>query len=56
MGSSSISQFSTFNLLKYVVEASGFRWAVTVAKGKGGDKFLFDGDALGIIQIKCSKE
>lgn len=34
-----------------MVEALGFRWALTVAKEKGGDKFLFDEDALGIIQM-----
>ncbi|KAH7852146.1 hypothetical protein Vadar_021117 [Vaccinium darrowii] len=28
-----------------VVEALGFRWAVTMAKGKGGEHFLFEGDA-----------
>lgn len=33
------------------VEALGFRWAVTLAKEKGGERFSFEGDAQSIIQM-----
>ncbi|KAH7866175.1 hypothetical protein Vadar_016730 [Vaccinium darrowii] len=33
------------------VEALGFRWAVTLAKEKGGKRFSFEGDAQFIIQM-----
>lgn len=34
-----------------IVEALGFRWAVTMAKEKGGEKFSFEGDAQCVIQM-----
>ncbi|KAH7838942.1 hypothetical protein Vadar_032999 [Vaccinium darrowii] len=33
------------------VEALGFRWAVTLAKDKGGEHFSFEGDAQCIVQM-----
>lgn len=34
------------------MEASGFGWAVTMAKEKDGDKYLFEGDAQGIHMLQ----
>ncbi|KAH7851087.1 hypothetical protein Vadar_007104 [Vaccinium darrowii] len=34
-----------------VVKALGFRWAVTMAKEKGGEHFLLEGDAQCVIQM-----